>query len=142
MDGGEPIAKKRVLPPWMTEDKAKTKKLCTKHLKREKISPRKRTVYCMDEKELVEYALEILNEVKTRSDIKKDAVEDTQEDEDKPAADKVSDEESPLPLEGSSRTLKSILPLSKDLRDSAAGPGTHSDEDDDPLKYVREIFFS
>ncbi|XP_040201597.1 cell cycle regulator of non-homologous end joining isoform X2 [Rana temporaria] len=64
MDDDGSKAKKRVLPQWMTEDKVDTKKPFPTNVKRKKYrSPRKSTVYCMNEKELVDYALEIINKM-------------------------------------------------------------------------------
>ncbi|XP_075066529.1 cell cycle regulator of non-homologous end joining [Mixophyes fleayi] len=141
MDGAESMVTKRVLPQWMTDDKADTKKLCTRDVKRRKeVSPRKRIVYCMNEKELVECALEILTEDKRQRDSEKKTAAIIQGDE--PGADKEREEEPQIPPEGTSSFLKIIPPLSKDLGPSTTESGTHSDQDDDPIKYVREIFFS
>ncbi|XP_075458673.1 cell cycle regulator of non-homologous end joining [Ascaphus truei] len=83
MEGAESGAKKRILPQWMTEEKAITAKLQAKELKRKKdTSPRTRTVYCMNEMELVEYALEVLNEdSRQRKDDRQKTIETNGESE-------------------------------------------------------------
>lgn len=144
MEMSESKAKKRMLPPWMSEAKADGKEDQSKRVKKKKPlirSPKKQVVYCMNEAELVEAALEVLS----RNYKKEDTVEDMLKVE--------SDPESPsrpTELQASSRTNKDTThlpienspssPLEPDLQNS--GSRDPLDEDDDPLKFVREIFFN
>ncbi|XP_040201596.1 cell cycle regulator of non-homologous end joining isoform X1 [Rana temporaria] len=137
MDDDGSKAKKRVLPQWMTEDKVDTKKPFPTNVKRKKYrSPRKSTVYCMNEKELVDYALEIIN--KSKKEGGSEAETATQED--KVESCKDGDENPQTPSEGT-RSPKLTPSPPKKLSNTNL-PETLSDEEDDPLKYVREIFFS
>ncbi|XP_018423386.1 PREDICTED: modulator of retrovirus infection homolog [Nanorana parkeri] len=140
MEGDESKAKKRVLPQWMTEDKADAKKPFMREVKRKKGgSPRKCTVYCMNEKELVDCALEILSKSIKEQDHEVEseaAVEDYRGE-----SCKDRDEE-PQTAPEASRSPKRTSSPPKDLASNTAGAESLSDEEDDPLKYVREIFFS
>ncbi|XP_072256271.1 cell cycle regulator of non-homologous end joining [Pyxicephalus adspersus] len=139
MDSNESKAKKRILPQWMTEDKPITKKPCASGVKKKDRSPQKRTIYCMNEKELVDYALEILHKSKIEQDSELEAETDIEEEKTKDlCTDK--DEISPTSPEASC-SQKLTLSRPKDLTNHSVLSNTKSD-DDDPLKYVREIFFS
>ncbi|XP_073477885.1 cell cycle regulator of non-homologous end joining [Aquarana catesbeiana] len=138
MDGDESKAKKRVLPQWMTEDKVDTKKPFSRNVKRKKYrSPRKSTVYCMNEKELVDYALEIIN--KSKKEQGGDA--ETVIERDEAESCKNRDEKPQTSSEGTQSPKLTPSPPKK-LSNTTNLPETLSDEEDDPLKYVREIFFS
>ncbi|KAJ1166473.1 hypothetical protein NDU88_006873 [Pleurodeles waltl] len=67
MELPESKAKKRMLPTWMNETKTDGKECRSKRVKKKKKpllrSPKKQVVYCMNEAELVEVALEVLNRV-------------------------------------------------------------------------------
>ncbi|XP_075715918.1 cell cycle regulator of non-homologous end joining [Rhinoderma darwinii] len=128
MDGAESRVKKRILPTWMTDDNSGPKKpRATETRKKTHVSSRKRTVYCMNEKELVECALEILSPGKAQRDLE----ERTKAEEELcPDTDK-----NPL-IPPYPEKPKTIPPLSNNSDDGMRDP------DDDPLKYVREIFFS
>ncbi|XP_069084045.1 cell cycle regulator of non-homologous end joining [Pleurodeles waltl] len=145
MELPESKAKKRMLPTWMNETKTDGKECRSKRVKKKKKpllrSPKKQVVYCMNEAELVEVALEVLN----RSYKKEDTVENmlkVESDSDSPSV--------PAELQESSRTTKDTThrpienspssPLESDLQDF--GSRDPLDEDDDPLKFVREIFFN
>ncbi|XP_056425913.1 cell cycle regulator of non-homologous end joining [Hyla sarda] len=128
MDGAE--VKKRVLPSWMTDENSGSKKPRPAEVRRKKktqVAPRKRTLYCMNEKELMEFALEILNQNKDKSD--------TEEKHNEIPEDKEDTEEKP-PISPASEELRTVPPLPDVSEDPK------EDSDDDPLKYVREIFFS
>ncbi|XP_077325308.1 cell cycle regulator of non-homologous end joining isoform X3 [Lithobates pipiens] len=137
MDGDESKAKKRVLPQWMTEDKVDTKEPFSRNVKRKKYrSPRKSTVYCMNEKELVDYALEIIN--KSKKEQGSEAETAIEGDEAESCKDR--DEKPQTPSEGAHSPK--LAPSSPKKLSNTNLPETLSDEEDDPLKYVREIFFS
>ncbi|XP_072001248.1 cell cycle regulator of non-homologous end joining [Engystomops pustulosus] len=125
MEDAEPTVRRRVLPSWMTHDKKDPKKPNTGETRRRRkwteISSRKRTVYCMNEKELMECALEILSQSKVQRDSEEETKPQLQEDKEDP---------SPEP------------PISPQSKKPPATPPTSDDPDNDPLKFVREIFFS
>ncbi|KAM3926651.1 cell cycle regulator of non-homologous end joining isoform 2-T3 [Leptodactylus fuscus] len=136
MDDTESKVKKRVLPSWMTDDTSCPKKPCTaetttRRKKKTQVSGRKRTVYCMNERELLEYALEILSQGKAQGDIKEESQAELQEDKEEPSPDRDDEKKPP------------ISPGPEKPGPLPASPGDPKDDsDDDPLKYVREIFFS
>ncbi|KAM5172337.1 cell cycle regulator of non-homologous end joining isoform 1-T2 [Mantella aurantiaca] len=140
MEDDKSKVKKRVLPQWMREDKADTKKLFKKEVKRKKDrSPRKCTVYCMNEKELVDYALEILSKSKKERDNETETEAAIEGDKMKICEGRSEEPQTSTKASHSSK-LTSSPP--KDLTNSTALNESQSDDEDDPLKYVREIFFS
>ncbi|KAM4746991.1 cell cycle regulator of non-homologous end joining isoform 2-T2 [Rhinophrynus dorsalis] len=137
MEGEEPKVKRRVLPQWMREENANRNKTHSAvNLKRKKeFSPRKRTVYCMNEKELVEYALEVLNKDNRQMGNDVEISPETSTDVEAKAEARTSP--------ARPACVPEITPSpSKALQNNADVLGTHSDSDEDPLKFVREIFFS
>ncbi|XP_044133834.1 cell cycle regulator of non-homologous end joining-like [Bufo gargarizans] len=133
MDDTESKIKKRVLPSWMIDDNSHPKKRCTteaKGRKKTQGSSRNRTVYCMNEKELVECALEILNQGKVHRDIEEKNESELQEDKEDSSLDTDIDKK---PVISPASDKPQTIPLSSDE--------LKHDSDDDPLKYVREIFF-
>ncbi|XP_053574949.1 cell cycle regulator of non-homologous end joining [Bombina bombina] len=135
MEGAESNTKKRVLPLWMTEDKAKNLRSPPKKPKKKEIFPRKRTVYCMSEMELVEYALQILHESRGQKRNDVTIIPETSEESESEM------EPNTLPSKATCSHVISTSP-SKDLENNQLAPQTNYDSDDDPLKFVREIFFS
>ncbi|XP_066446424.1 cell cycle regulator of non-homologous end joining [Eleutherodactylus coqui] len=125
MDDAESKAKKRLLPSWMTEDSAACRGSRSSETRRRKTAPRRRTVYCMNERELVECALEILDQGRERRDGEESTKAELQDHREDPVSDTDS-QKKPL-------TPRPIPPSSDHPR---------KDSDDDALKYVREIFFS
>ncbi|XP_068129142.1 cell cycle regulator of non-homologous end joining [Hyperolius riggenbachi] len=141
MGEAESKAKKRVLPHWMREDEANVKKQCTKDVKRKKAASAKKCIlYCMNEKELVDYALEIVNKGKKDEEIREEAEADTEYNEKEEC--RGTEEKPKTPLPEASHASQLTPPLSKEMAKDTAQAGGVSDEEDDPLKYVREIFFS
>ncbi|CAN2387190.1 hypothetical protein PRIEUP_LOCUS8224 [Pristimantis euphronides] len=132
MDDPESKVKRRVLPCWMTAGNGSRGKSCT--TRSEKSPSRKRTVYCMNEKELVESALEILSQGRAQ----KDSEEKTKAVEPDSKADPFSDTDSEkkLPIFPAAKKPRTAPPSSDDSDHPKKG------SDDDALKYVREIFFS
>ncbi|XP_068943383.1 cell cycle regulator of non-homologous end joining [Petaurus breviceps papuanus] len=154
MANAQPESKKRDLPPWMTTQVAVRKSLPTwRPDKRRKTTvqsadassslPPLRTVYLMNEAELVDVALGILVECHKQEKplehillLGTDKAETTQP---KPpwASESCSDGEEEV------NDAPRISPSSKQEY-SASGHKKNSEdkEDEDALKYVREIFFS
>ncbi|KAM4036926.1 cell cycle regulator of non-homologous end joining [Anomaloglossus baeobatrachus] len=134
MDVADSAVKRRVLPAWMTDDHSAAKKPHTAEPWRRKTpvvsgSSRKKTVYCMNEKELVECALEVLSRGKEeRKDKEKTKAEDYKE-------------AAPSPDTGSEKKPPTS-PGSERPRTPPPSCNDSHDPDNDPLKYVREIFFS
>ncbi|CAI9549610.1 unnamed protein product [Staurois parvus] len=123
----------------MMEDKAHTKKPLTRDVKKRKYrSPRKSTVYCMNEKELVDYALQILN--KSKKDRGSEAETEASVEGDKVESYKDGDKKPQTPPEASCSPKLTQSPPKNSSNTTL--PETVSDEEDDPLKFVREIFFS
>ncbi|XP_073423604.1 cell cycle regulator of non-homologous end joining [Dendrobates tinctorius] len=132
MAGAGSAVKRRLLPSWMTDDNSAPRKPRSAEPRRRKtqvsVSSRKRTVYCMNEKELVECALEVLSQSKGQ-----------REDEEKSKAG--ADEEAASPAAGHEEPPPTAA---RSERPQTKPPSCHDsdDPDNDPLKYVREIFFS
>lgn len=135
--------KKRVLPSWMTAQAMENRKVPMQTPKRKRTAavatarPTGRTVYCMNETELVDVALGIL--IEGRKQEKAGELL---------GADKPEGSPSPSPHTSSGS--------SSEEEDDAPGPGLSppntaagrrpekegKEEEEDVLKYVREIFFS
>ncbi|XP_029453102.1 cell cycle regulator of non-homologous end joining [Rhinatrema bivittatum] len=132
MDVGDRKAKSRVLPQWMTSERkeastAQAAKPRKAGEQPEKCTLRKVTVYCMNEAELVGEALCVLNRSLGCSDNDTLWKEERAEPPQCPAVgSEVTDVSSPR------------KPTCSSPRD---GSGSQ-DEDNDPLKFVREIFFN
>ncbi|KAG8438701.1 hypothetical protein GDO86_005043 [Hymenochirus boettgeri] len=134
----ETAVKKRVLPPWMTDSTASLKTSPPKKYKKKKVnssgSSKTRTVYCMNEAELVECALEFLKGENRLNAMDMELVDERSEDQE-------SEEEqqtSPITEFSSPESKPSS---SKEPKNSPKGWESHPDSDEDPLKLVREIFF-
>ncbi|XP_069619272.1 cell cycle regulator of non-homologous end joining [Ranitomeya imitator] len=127
MDAAGSAVKRRLLPSWMTDDNSAPKKPHSAEPRRRKtqvsVSSRKRTVYCMNERELVECALEVLSQSKVQREEEKSKNE--------AASPSAGREETPPTAAGSEKP-----------RTKPPSCNDSDDPDDDPLKYVREIFFS
>uniref|UniRef100_A0A0B8RR34 Modulator of retrovirus infection-like n=1 Tax=Philothamnus irregularis TaxID=1899461 RepID=A0A0B8RR34_9SAUR len=133
-------AKKRILPAWMTKNIAEPEEWAKMRSKRKKKTAlaRTETVYCMNEAELVDMALCILAEnCKT---IESDAI--SSEDKGQEHQQELIDGHLP-------RTAVNIAkdpPVPSTPPDQSASlissEETKLEEDDDALKYVREIFFT
>ncbi|XP_073506318.1 cell cycle regulator of non-homologous end joining [Phyllobates terribilis] len=133
MDGTDAAVKRRRLPPWMTDETSGPKKPRSAEPRRRKaqvcsVSSRRRTVYCMNEQEVVESALEVLSQSKVQreGEKKSKAEEDTKE-----ASPETGREKKPPTSAGS-----------EEPRNRPPSCNDSDDPDNDPLKYVREIFFS
>nr|XP_033806909.1 cell cycle regulator of non-homologous end joining isoform X3 [Geotrypetes seraphini] len=120
MDTAPENIKRRVLPRWMTESEDRSRAQAAKPKKRRKAeaqpknkcSSRTVTVYCMNEAELVGMALSVLNS---------------------------REEPAKSPMVSSKVTEVSL----KETACSSPRDGSGSqDEEEDPLKFVREIFFN
>ncbi|CAJ0949919.1 unnamed protein product [Ranitomeya imitator] len=163
MDAAGSAVKRRLLPSWMTDDNSAPKKPHSAEPRRRKtqvsVSSRKRTVYCMNERELVECALEVLSQVLRREGsepLEGAAVHNgvigvttprlqqgalpyimskVQREEEK------SKNEAASPSAGREETPPTAAGSEKP-RTKPPSCNDSDDPDDDPLKYVREIFFS
>ncbi|OCT88092.1 cell cycle regulator of non-homologous end joining [Xenopus laevis] len=135
MENVESKVKKRVLPQWMTDGNGSTKTSSSSNVKRKKesSSPKRLTVYCMNEKELVECALEILNEEKRRDVSDMEAIAEASEDHQ-------SEESQPTSPANETGSPEVIPSTSKAAETSPAEAET--DSDNDALRLVREIFFT
>ncbi|XP_053318681.1 cell cycle regulator of non-homologous end joining-like [Spea bombifrons] len=135
MEEEESKEKKRVLPQWMTDAKSDSNR--ARDLKRKKvISPRKQPVYCMNEMELVACALEIINQGKRFVDTEEVGLDE--QSDDLPAGTPAGTSSTYIPPPTNKENPRSPI---KGFRKPTAGVRS-DDDDDDPLKFVREIFFS
>uniref|UniRef100_A0A803SS12 Cell cycle regulator of NHEJ n=1 Tax=Anolis carolinensis TaxID=28377 RepID=A0A803SS12_ANOCA len=142
--GSPEAAKKRILPMWMT-------KRATESAQDPEIRPKRRkksapvgveTVYCMNEAELVDMALCILAENSKGKETNISSSEDEDPEPQQAMADHhgtpTSDSEG-----DSSPSVGSKLPRGLDaLSCRKATKSQEKDDNDDALKYVREIFFT
>ncbi|XP_069484882.1 cell cycle regulator of non-homologous end joining [Ambystoma mexicanum] len=132
-------AKKRMLPVWMIGAGTDGKEDHAKKVKRRKKqaieSPMKQTVYCMNEEELVEAALEVLSRSYKQNNADENNVK-VKGDQGSPSASLEASlmSEDITVGDSPSSLLHTFLPRS--------GSQDPLEEDDDPLKYVREIFFN
>ncbi|XP_036616892.1 cell cycle regulator of non-homologous end joining [Trichosurus vulpecula] len=152
MADAQPESKKRDLPPWMTAQVAvrkpvpiwrptKRRKTTVKSAGASSSLPPIRTVYFMNEAELVDVALGILVECcKQEKPLEHTLLLGTDKAQ-------TTQPESPWASESSSDGEEEVndaprtSPSSKQEY-SASGHKKNSEEDEDALKYVREIFFS
>ncbi|KAJ6656357.1 hypothetical protein lerEdw1_003860 [Lerista edwardsae] len=138
-------AKKRTLPLWMTKTAAEPAGLADLKAKRRKKAAvaRAETVYCMNEAELVDMALCILAE-----DCKEKEAEIIAPEDDISPPWSVPTEPPQTALSSSKAKIPTTTSkLPSKLETSGCNEKRKSDKDDedendDALKYVREIFFS
>ncbi|XP_015669922.1 cell cycle regulator of non-homologous end joining [Protobothrops mucrosquamatus] len=133
-------AKKRILPAWMTKkiaEPAEKAKMKSKRRKRTDLA-RTETVYCMNEAELVDMALCILAEnckaiegdvISSEDEVQEHQQELTDGHHPRTAANIAKDPPVPSTPPAQSASLSS-------------NEETKLEEEDDALKYVREIFFT
>lgn len=140
--GTPDVAKKRTLPPWMTTRGSEPAAVTNLKAKRRKKTALERpeTVYCMNEAELVDMALCILAEDCTDKEAEFTAPE-------VPKPQPVPTEPQQSTASSSKANISTIgSKLPNNLESSGCSEKIQSDrednEDDDALKYVREIFFS
>nr|XP_060633201.1 cell cycle regulator of non-homologous end joining [Anolis sagrei ordinatus]XP_060633203.1 cell cycle regulator of non-homologous end joining [Anolis sagrei ordinatus] len=142
--GSPEAAKKRILPMWMT-------KRATESAQEPEIKPKRRkkstsvgveTVYCMNEAELVDMALCILAESSKGKKTNISSSEDEDPEPQQTMTDRhgtpTSDSDRDASPSGGSRLPKGLDGLSC----SKATKSQEEYDDDDALKYVREIFFT
>ncbi|KAM8980374.1 cell cycle regulator of non-homologous end joining [Sarcophilus harrisii] len=153
MANGQPESKKRDLPPWMTAQVTERKSVPVwKSTKRRKTMVQSadksasllpvRTVYFMNESELVDIALGILVECgKQEKPLEHTFLLGTDKAQ-------TTQPESPWASESSSDGEEEVndtpqtSPSSKQEYSASGHKKNSEDEDDDALKYVKEIFFS
>lgn len=156
--------KKRVLPSWMTAPVNERKVVSVKTAKRKQRAARQvgaatrapatATVYCMNEAEMVDVALGILIESrKQERPWERPSLEATDKPQLSPPCSTSPHTSSPESSQSSreeedSRSNSPALGLSPpqgpEVSDSPCcrSPEGEEEEEEDPLKYVREIFFS
>ncbi|XP_058047784.1 cell cycle regulator of non-homologous end joining [Ahaetulla prasina] len=131
-------AKKRILPAWMTKNVTEPEEWAKMKSKRRKKTAltRTETVYCMNEAELVDMALCIL-------------AENCKAIEDLSSEDKIQERQQELiddHLPGTAVNIAKDPPVPPTPPDQSASLSSNEEtkleEDDDALKYVREIFFT
>ncbi|XP_067415804.1 cell cycle regulator of non-homologous end joining isoform X2 [Emydura macquarii macquarii] len=136
-------AKKRILPPWMAARVVEPRKtMSAVRPKRRKKTPVARTVtvYCMNEAELVDVALGVLAE-----DCKYKETEENvpSENEEEQECQQRRPEPPWSPASGDGASTPGPGPVPRAEPDAlGSADRTDSEDEDDALKYVREIFFS
>ncbi|TFK03339.1 Cell cycle regulator [Platysternon megacephalum] len=140
MESGVWKAKKRVLPPWMAEREVEPRKTMSavraKRAKKPAVA-RTVTIYCMNEAELVDVALGVLAENCKYKEMEGNVPSET-EGEQEGQQTLTEPQWSPASSGGASTPRPHAQP---DALGCASRTDTEDDEDD-ALKYVREIFFS
>nr|XP_020671143.1 modulator of retrovirus infection homolog [Pogona vitticeps] len=136
-------AKRRILPAWMAERAAEPAQEAEAKPKRRKMAalPRLETVYCMNEAELVDIALCFLAE-----NCKDKEMEAASSEDEVPATQQVPVSHQRRAESGSDRTPSPTMGSKppKEWCTLSGNKKAESEEkdDDDALKYVREIFFT
>ncbi|XP_042325725.1 cell cycle regulator of non-homologous end joining isoform X2 [Sceloporus undulatus] len=143
MEMGSPeAAKKRILPMWMMKKAAQPVQEAEIKPKRRKKSAAvgSETVYCMNEAELVDMALCILAE---NSKSKEANISSSEDKDPEPQQAMTNHHESPMSDSNRdpSPAVGSKFPKGLDAL-SCCETTKSEDDDDDALKYVREIFFT
>uniref|UniRef100_A0A8C0GLY4 Uncharacterized protein n=1 Tax=Chelonoidis abingdonii TaxID=106734 RepID=A0A8C0GLY4_CHEAB len=146
-------AKKRVLPPWMAAREVEPRKTMSavraKRVKKPAVA-RTMTVYCMNEAELVDVALGVLAEVSTEACwsifLPKQQFPNEMEGN-VPSETKEEQESQQTPMEpqwspASSGGASTPRPCAQPDTSGCTSRTDTEDDEDDALKYVREIFFS
>ncbi|XP_032644498.1 cell cycle regulator of non-homologous end joining [Chelonoidis abingdonii] len=133
-------AKKRVLPPWMAAREVEPRKTMSavraKRVKKPAVA-RTMTVYCMNEAELVDVALGVLAENCKYKEMEGNVPSETKEEQESQQTP-MEPQWSPASSGGASTPRPCAQP---DTSGCTSRTDTEDDEDD-ALKYVREIFFS
>uniref|UniRef100_A0A452IG67 Cell cycle regulator of NHEJ n=1 Tax=Gopherus agassizii TaxID=38772 RepID=A0A452IG67_9SAUR len=148
-------AKKRVLPPWMAVREVEPRKTMSavraKRVKKQAVA-RTVTVYCMNEAELVDVALGVLAEVSTEAcwsiflpvqqfpnmSLSSCFCLGEQESQQTP----MEPQWSPASSGGASTARPDPRPCAQPDTSGCTSRTDTEDDEDDALKYVREIFFS
>ncbi|XP_038243553.1 cell cycle regulator of non-homologous end joining isoform X3 [Dermochelys coriacea] len=137
-------AKKRVLPPWMAvrevEPRKTTSAVRLKRAKKPAVA-RTMTVYCMNEAELVDVALGVLAENCKYKEMEGNVPSET-EAEQEGQQTPTKPQWSPASSGGASTPSSGPRPHAQPDALGCASRTDTEDDEDDALKYVREIFFS
>ncbi|XP_019370525.1 PREDICTED: modulator of retrovirus infection homolog [Gavialis gangeticus] len=142
MEASASTAKKRVLPSWMIAGVAEQRETMppARPKRRKKAAEAGTvTVYCMNEAELVTVALGILAE-NLKCKEREDKVLSENEEEQGCQQLQIDPQWSPATTSGSRTPKSGTKPQTEAL--GCADRTVSEDEDDDVLKYVREIFFT
>ncbi|XP_048358435.1 cell cycle regulator of non-homologous end joining [Sphaerodactylus townsendi] len=136
-------AKKRILPAWMTERRTEPAQKWAemRRKRRKKVWTRTETVYCMNEAELVDAALCVLAEKSKGREVEMTSSEDEAQEPQQVMVDPQWTSVSGCGDAGAQSHGNESETLNK-LSVSACNKKTKPDEDDDALKFVREIFFT
>ncbi|XP_041531275.1 cell cycle regulator of non-homologous end joining [Microtus oregoni] len=148
--------KKRILPSWMTAPEDERRELSAKTPKRKRRAavqegvatraPATKTVYCMNEAEMVDVALGILIEGRKQETASLVTTDKLQLSPPYSASPHTSSPGSSSEEEGSGSSSPALDPSPSQAPEAADSPCSSSPkeekEEEDVLKYVREIFFS